>query len=119
MSYISWNCRGLGNPRTIRALGDLLRDYKPIFLFLMETISYASRIEEIRVKFGFDHCFSVDRRGRSGGLAVLWKQAAHCQVDSFSSHHIDMLFMDTNIVSWRLSYYYGSQNIHEDGILGT
>lgn len=102
-----WNCRGLGIPRTVRALSDLLRDHKPIFLFLIETISYSNKIEELRVKFGFDHCFSVDRMGRSGGLAVWWKRAAHCQVDSFSSHHIDMLFMDNNTLSWRLSCYYG------------
>ncbi|KAL8110268.1 hypothetical protein AgCh_026115 [Apium graveolens] len=50
---------------------------------------------------------TVDRVGRSGGLAVLWKQAALCQVDSFSSHHGDMIFMDTNNISWRLSCYYG------------
>ena len=39
-------------------------------------------------------------------MAELWKQAAHCQVAGYSSHHIDMLFMDNNIVSWRLSCYY-------------
>lgn len=107
MSYISWNCRGLGKPRTVRALGDMLRDQKPIFLFLIETISVASKIEELRIKFGFDYCFSVDRVGRSGGLAVLWKRIAQCQVDSYSSHHINMLFMNGSTVSWRLSCYYG------------
>lgn len=74
---------------------------------MIETISYSSKIEELRIKYSFDYYFSVDRTGRSGGLAVLWKQAASCQVDSFSSHHIDMLFMDSNTVSWRLSCYYG------------
>lgn len=49
----------------------------------------------------------MDRVRRNGGLAVLWKRAAQCQVDSFSSHHIDMLFMENNSVSWRLSCYYG------------
>lgn len=76
-------------------------------MFLIETISYSNRIEELRVKFGFDHCFSVDRIGRSGGLTVLWKQAAQCQVGRLSSHHIDMLFMENKNVSWRLSCYYG------------
>lgn len=73
MSHISWNCRGLGNPRTVHALSDLIRDHRPIFLFLIETISFSNKIEELRVKFGFDYSFSVDKIGRSGGLAVLWK----------------------------------------------
>lgn len=32
MKLLSWNCRGLGNPRTVRVLGDLLKSQKPIFL---------------------------------------------------------------------------------------
>ncbi|XP_074347681.1 uncharacterized protein LOC141686552 [Apium graveolens] len=107
MSHISWNCRGLGKPCTVRALGDLIRDHKPIFVFLSETISFANKIEDLRVKFGFDYCFAVDRVGRSGGLAVLWKQIANCQVAGYSNHHIDMLFMENSTVSWRLSCYYG------------
>lgn len=107
MSYISWNCRGPGNPRTVRALSDLIRDHKPIFVFLIETISFSNKIEELRIKFGFDHCFSVDRIGRGGGLAILWKQVAQCQVEGYSNNHIDMVFMENNSASWRLSCYYG------------
>lgn len=107
MNCISWNCRRLGNPRTVRALGDLLREHKPNLLFLIETISFANKIEKIRVKFGFDHCFSVDRVGHGGGLDVLWKRSAQCQVAGYSNHHIDMLFLENNIVAWRLSCYYG------------
>lgn len=34
----------------------------------MENLSYANTIEKLRAKFGFDHCFSVDRVGKSGVL---------------------------------------------------
>lgn len=70
MNVLSWNCRGHGNPRTVRALNDLIRDRRPEVLFLIETISEKRRIEELRIKLGFSNCFSVDRIGRSGGLAV-------------------------------------------------
>ena len=46
MNYLSWNCRGLGNPHTVCALGDLIRSRKPDFLFLSETIFKTNKIEE-------------------------------------------------------------------------
>ncbi|XP_074374118.1 uncharacterized protein LOC141714500 [Apium graveolens] len=107
MSCLSWNCRGLGNPQTIRALYDLIKDHKPSFVFLIETISVASKIEELRVLFGFEFCFSVDRGGRGGGLAVLWKGPLQCQISGYSQHHIDVVFLENNVESWRLSCYYG------------
>lgn len=107
MSYISWNCRGVGNPRTVRALNDLIRDRKSSFLFLIQTISVASKIEDFRVKFGFEHCFSVDRACRSGGLAILWKHPIHCRVVSYSQNHIDIVMEENNLESWHLSCFYG------------
>lgn len=107
MNLLSWNCRGLGNPRTVRALGDLLRTRKPNFLFLSETISISSRIEEFRVCFGFAQCFSVDRIGHSGGLAILWKQNVDCEVMSYSQNHVDVCFLDNNTAYWRLTCFYG------------
>lgn len=47
MNCLSWNCRELGNPRTIRVLGDLIRDHRPNLVFLIETISFANKIEEL------------------------------------------------------------------------
>lgn len=107
MNLLSWNCRGLGNPRTVRVLGDLLRTRKPDFLFLSETFSIASKIENIRVHFGFAQCFSVDRVGHSGGLAIFWKQHVDCEVMSFSQNHIDVCFLVNNNPSWCLSCFYG------------
>lgn len=107
MSCISWNCRELGNPRTVRALYGLSKDRKPGFLFLVETISFANKIEELRVRFGFDYCFSVDRVSRSGGLAVLWKRSLQCEISGYSQHHIDVIFLENGSASWRLSCFYG------------
>lgn len=70
MKILSWNCRGLGSPRIVRVLGDLVRVHKPDFLFLCETIAFSNKVEEMCIKLGFAQCFSVDRVGRSGGLAI-------------------------------------------------
>lgn len=63
MSCISWNCRGVGNPRTIRALNDLLKDHNLSFPFLIETISFANMIEELRVHFGLFNVSQLIERG--------------------------------------------------------
>jgi exonuclease III len=66
MSLISWNCRGLGNPRTVRDLSQMVKEKQPNFLFLIETISSKKRMESLRVKFGYQGLFVVEPVGRSG-----------------------------------------------------
>lgn len=107
MKCLGWNCLGLGNPQTVRNLRDLLKDHSPHFVFLIETILYASRIENLRVRFGYDQCFSVDRVWRSGGLAVMWKSPAQCQIANYSHNHIDVVFIENNMEVWRLTCFYG------------
>lgn len=107
MNYLSWNCRGLGNSRTVRVLGDLIHERKPDILFLSETISVASRIESFRVKFKFDQCFSVDKVGQGGGLAIFWRSNVKCQVSGYSQNHIDIQSLENGCVAWRLTCFYG------------
>ncbi|KAL8098510.1 hypothetical protein AgCh_031328 [Apium graveolens] len=96
-----------GSPRTIRVLSDLLKSRNLDFLFLSETISFANKIEELRVKYGFSQCFSVDRVGRSGGLAIFWKHNVACEVVGYSQNHVDVNFIENNAAIWRLSCFYG------------
>lgn len=107
MSIISWNCRGLGNHRAVRVLGELLKTHKPDFLFLSETLSCSNRIKELSLKFGFSRYFAVDKRGRAGGLAIFWKHTMVCEVIDSSQNHIDVIISETNLMKWRLTCYYG------------
>lgn len=66
MNLLSWNCRGLGNPRTVRILGEVIKSFNPTFLFLAETKVDSNKIEELCVRYGFDKCFSVNRVGQGG-----------------------------------------------------
>ena len=66
MIIISWNCRGLGNPRSVRALGEFIHSRQPDIIFLCETLVHADKIEDIRRRFSFEACFCVDRLGRQG-----------------------------------------------------
>ncbi|VFQ92152.1 unnamed protein product [Cuscuta campestris] len=107
MSTISWNCRGLGNRRTVQEIADLVSAKKPNFVFLMETKGAGNLVENLRVKIGFDGAFSVCSVGRSGGLALLWKENGTASLLSYSRSHIDILVSLPNTETWRLTGFYG------------
>ncbi|CAM8910773.1 unnamed protein product [Rhodiola kirilowii] len=37
MKLLSWNCRGVGGPRAVRSLCDVVRPHRPSILGLIET----------------------------------------------------------------------------------
>jgi exonuclease III len=110
MSIISWNCRGLGNPRAVPTLRDLARKYRVEVIFLCETLVHANKIEETRVRLGFDASFAVDRIGRSGGLAVLWKHPFVCHIINYSTNFINLEVIHPTLPRWRLTGFYGYPN---------
>jgi hypothetical protein len=106
MSLIGWNCRGLGRPNAIPDLKYLVRHFNSDLLFLSETLVSRNKIEDLRYLLGFDFCFSVDRSGRGGGLALFWRTSFSCQIVDYSNNHI---YVDVNDVvhgMWRLTGYY-------------
>lgn len=107
MKHLSWNSRGLGNPRAVRNLRDLIKSQNPTFVFLSETLVKKDVIAELSNKLGFIEFFAVDVEGRSGGLAVMWKSVIKCSVVGSSANYVDILIMENTIPSWRLTCYYG------------
>ncbi|XP_020206472.1 uncharacterized protein LOC109791576 [Cajanus cajan] len=107
MSFISWNCQGLGNPCAVPTLKDLIRTYHPDVIFLCETKVHARRLEDIRVALNFDSSFAVDSSGRSGGLALLWKQPYSCHLINYFPHFINVSVTHPKKPTWRLTGFYG------------
>ena len=108
MSLISWNCRGLENPRTIQNLSQIVKEKKPNFLFLMETISKKERMERFRVKFGYEGLFVVEPVGQSGGLALFWRVAEELEIQNYSQIHINAIVKLLDEESpWKLTKFYG------------
>lgn len=107
MIALSWNCRGLGNARSVRVLGDLIKSRKLDFLFLSETLVDEVTIKKLCSKLGFHSYFSVDCVGHTGGLAVYWKGNVELTISDSSTNHIDVIFLKGGFHQWRLSCYYG------------
>ena len=80
---------GLGNPQTVGALREYVRQYDPKIVFLAKTKMKISRIKRVKVKLDFANGFYVQRKGQGGGLAMFWRREVDIEIKSFSRHHID------------------------------
>ncbi|VFQ82721.1 unnamed protein product [Cuscuta campestris] len=108
MSIISWNCRGLGNLRTVQEVAELVFAKKPDFVFLMETKGARDKAEVLRVKIGFEGLLAVDSVGTSGGLALLWRSNRSVNLISYSRFHVDVMVSLGGALPWRLTGFYGN-----------
>lgn len=108
MSSISWNCRGLGNFRAIRALKRLVLFKDPAVIFLCETTSSREHTDKLISQLQFQCVFTVPSSSRSGNLFVLWKEEAQTSLRSYSSNHIDLEVWGVgDAFHWRLTFFYG------------
>ncbi|CAN1764167.1 hypothetical protein LINPERHAP1_LOCUS9160 [Linum perenne] len=97
MIILSWNCQGLGQPRAIQVVGELVKPYRPDVVILIETFVDRQRIELVRRSISFEGCFAVDNNGHSrGGLAVLWRENDVVDIKAYSSNYIDTELVDEN-----------------------
>ena len=108
MNSLGWNCRGLRNPRSVRALHDLVQRWAPKIVFLSETKLRTKRMERIRDRIGFANGLFVPSFGRSGGLALLWTRETDLEIKSFGRFHIDAIITEANTnFKWRITGFYG------------
>ncbi|XP_075670157.1 uncharacterized protein LOC142639915 [Castanea sativa] len=108
MSILSWNCRGLGNPRTVNALLRALNKEDPICVFLMETKLTTDQLNAKKQGWAYNQGIAVSSEGSSGGLALLWKPDAKVHVKNFSRWFIDAhVVCKTTGLTWRLTGFYG------------
>ena len=68
MNIIIWNCRGAWKPSFRKHVGDLVQNYNPAILVVMETRVGGDRAKEITNLLPFDGAFHIDTIGYSGGL---------------------------------------------------
>jgi exonuclease III len=112
MNIISWNCRGLGNHHTVRALRPLVKTKGPRVLFLIETKLDVYEMEFIHVLLGYYNLFVAPCHGLNRGLALLWRVETGLEICNYSRHHIDSVVGVGSEYQWRLTGFYGQPNHH-------
>uniref|UniRef100_A0A803Q7L2 CCHC-type domain-containing protein n=1 Tax=Cannabis sativa TaxID=3483 RepID=A0A803Q7L2_CANSA len=100
--------RGLGNPWTLKTLSSHVKDHHPGMIFLSKTKLKEEAMERIRIVLGYDGCFVVAAKGKSGGLALLWKDPSEVSVKSYTVSHIDAVIENGLGFEWRFIGFYGS-----------
>uniref|UniRef100_A0A803PEP9 Endonuclease/exonuclease/phosphatase domain-containing protein n=1 Tax=Cannabis sativa TaxID=3483 RepID=A0A803PEP9_CANSA len=65
---------------------------------------------EVCMSLGFEGFFVVVAQGRSGGLALLWKNQEEVKVEPFSTNHIDSLTTLDGQREFRFTGIYGEPN---------
>ena len=112
MNCIVWNCRGLGNPRTVQELTELVRTKDPEAVFVIETWLDADKLEMIRCKLSFANKLVVPRRNRGGGIVLFWKRDLALTIKSYSFCHIDTIVNEGTLEAWRFTGFYGAPETH-------
>jgi exonuclease III len=114
MSIISWNCRGLGNLRTVQDLRQMVKEKRPWMVFLMETKLRKNRMDVVRYKLGFPNLFVVDSIGKSGGLALLWGDEIIVDIQNYSHRHINGVIKTPMVdVQWKFTGFYGHPDVNK------
>ena len=88
-------------------LAKVVRNKKPTFIFLIETLCSRNKLERIKIQLSYDGLFFVDRVGQSGGLALLWKATSNVNLLQFATNFIDVEVEVPDLGKWRLTGYYG------------
>jgi hypothetical protein len=106
MNLFIANCRGLGLDATIGKLRDLFKSYNPEVVFLCETKKKSREMDRLKWSLGFPHGVAVDCNGKSGGLALWWKEGVEVSVRPWCQYYIDAEIC-LNGKRWRFSGMYG------------
>jgi hypothetical protein len=106
MNLLGLNYRGLGLDVIVGELRDLIRSYNPGVVFLCETKKITRELDKIKWSLGFSHCVTVDCRGRSGGLALWWREGIEVSVRPWCQYYIDAK-ITADGKTWRFTGVYG------------
>lgn len=90
-----------------RTLTNEVRAKDPLLVFLMETKAGTSRIKSIQTKLEYTQGILVQSDGRSGSLALFWREGIKVSFKSCSNSHIDVIVHgDPTSSPWHVTGFY-------------
>ena len=95
MKILCWNCHGIGNPWTVKALQDQCWRDKSNIVFVMESMIDDKRLNKVKNKCGYVDGVCISSIGKSGEMGMWWKNVK-VNVVSFSMHHFAIDILDDN-----------------------
>ena len=101
MKILSWNARGLGNPRAFRQLCLLVQQHYPHVLFIMETKLDSNVVTRFRNVLHFSNGLEVSRVGFGGGLLLLWKDTIDVTLLTYNTNLFDCYIKSTNSIHFQ------------------
>ena len=90
MNAVAWNCQGVGADLTKEHLDELYHCFLPRFLFLSETKNNRHVLQNLQIFYGYDQVYTVEPRGRSGGLALFYMDDPSVTILYAEAHIIDI-----------------------------
>lgn len=100
MSLLVWNCRGLGNVRIGKEIGELVRAKDPSVIFIAETWTDKARLDWIQHYINFEHKRVVKSSNRGGGLVLFWKSSVNLTVEDTFKYYIDAFINKDTDEEW-------------------
>jgi exonuclease III len=101
----------LGNAATVKELREIVKNFAPTVLCVLETQIHRARVESLKSTLGFDNYFAVSSSGRSGGLGIYWNNKTRVELLPYSQYHIDAVITEHGSEPWRLTCVYGEAQI--------
>jgi exonuclease III len=118
MNLFSWNCRGLGLPRTVQELVALVRAKSPMLVFLSETRTKGRRVENLRWRLGLKNCITVDSVRSGGGLALFWHESVDVSLIEMHQRYIDVHVRESpSEPRTRVTFVYGEPRTDQRHIM--
>ena len=106
MKILGWNCRGICNTSTVRALRALVKGHRPQVIFLCETKASEKCLLKIAISLGFTEHLIVAAQGKSGGVCLFWSSDLLVEVLEFNNVTVAISIRD-NVRLWNLVGFYG------------
>jgi hypothetical protein len=107
MKTFALNYRGLKNDAAVRALREAQGRCDPDVMFLSETHLDRNGCERLRLKTMMNGALFAPSDGRSGGLALLWKNSVTIDLKMIHNNYIDVIVNGGTEEEWRLTGIYG------------